>query len=385
MKKLFFLSIIFYAGGISYLYINNIKLSDIKNNFFKEKDIQKNEIKVTKTKKLEKLEKLEKKIDENKTKEISKDAIVIKLPEVPKVDVKVPQVVTLGSKSYKDEEQKTLSMEIPIVKKQQTKNSENNDSKENISTVGLNKLGRLSAYLRGNLTSVNDVKERLKKAKFEIIAVTSLDDSLDVIIFSDEKLKKLAKKSPYMANLRVLINKKDKEISILNPYYFAKAYLKNNINEDIIKDILKRLDSSFENLRDSNDKLKYTLLPNYQFMFGMPNYEDMIIVAKAKNSQSLINNIKNKKESISFIQKIDKNRFLVGANLKSTAHSFYKITGIKNSILLPYPIMIENGIAKILDPKYYIALSYPMLKMSQFMKISSVPDEIKLQIKGLFK
>ena len=384
MKKLFFLSIIFYAGAISYLYINNIKLSDIKSNFFKEekKDIQKKEIKVTKT---HKTEKLEKKIDENKTTEISKDAVVIKLPEVPKVDVKVPQVVTLGSKTYKDEKQKTLSMEIPIVKKQQTKSSENNVSKENISTLGLNKLGRVSAYLRGDLTSVNDVKERLKKAKFEIIAITSLDDSLDVVIFSDEKLKEFAKKSPYMANLRVLINRKDKEISILNPYYFAKAYLKNNINEDTIKDILKRLDDSFENLRDSNDKLKYTLLPNYQFMFGMPNYEDMIIVAKAKNSQSLINNLKNKKESISFIQKIDENRYLIGANLKSTAHNFYKITGIKNSILLPYPVMIENGIAKILDPKYYIALSYPMLKMSQFMKISSVPDEIKLQIKGLFK
>ena len=53
--------------------------------------------------------------------------------------------------------------------------------------------------------------------------------------------------------------------------------------------------------------------------------------------------------------------------------------------MLPYPILIENGKAKILDPKYYISYMYPMLKMSEFMTIATIPDAIVKDCKRVFR
>ena len=89
--------------------------------------------------------------------------------------------------------------------------------------------------------------------------------------------------------------------------------------------------------------------------------------------------------SLSAVKKIDDKKYLVGVNLWGGTQSFYLHTGVQNSLLLPYPVMIENGKAKMLDPKYYIALSYPMLKMSQFMKISAIPAQIEKQCRSVFK
>jgi hypothetical protein len=52
---------------------------------------------------------------------------------------------------------------------------------------------------------------------------------------------------------------------------------------------------------------------------------------------------------------------------------------------MPYPILLEGGVAKMLNPKYYLAVSYPMLKMSQFMAIASVPDDMIDECEVMFK
>lgn len=39
--------------------------------------------------------------------------------------------------------------------------------------------------------------------------------------------------------------------------------------------------------------------------------------------------------------------------------------------------LIENGEANILHAKFYLALSFPRLTMTEFMKIMSVPGDIK--------
>jgi hypothetical protein len=58
---------------------------------------------------------------------------------------------------------------------------------------------------------------------------------------------------------------------------------------------------------------------------------------------------------------------------------------MKQSHLLPYCVLIENGEAKIMHAKFYLALSFPRLTMGEFMKIMSVPGDIKDEFKTLFK
>ena len=45
----------------------------------------------------------------------------------------------------------------------------------------------------------------------------------------------------------------------------------------------------------------------------------------------------------------------------------------------------EYGKAIMLDPKYYLAVSLPLLTMGEFMKIASAPGEIEKDIKRTYK
>ena len=319
----------------------------------------------------------------SKKEEIPKDALIINVPKVPKVTAKVPKVVTIGGSQIKPQKETHLSMDMPKeIEPQKSKiKKDSNDSKKEIKVVGLEEFGRISTYLRGKLDG--DVKEQLKKAGFKILATKPINSNLESIVFTNSDLEDMGKKSAFIGNLRLLVDKKNKTITIQNPIYFAKAFMQDSYDDSKAKKVLTNINRAFSNLKPSKDKLKSTLLPKYQFMFGMPYYKDMIIVAKAKNSDELVAKID--KNAIAFKQKLDKNSYIIGVNLGSSIESFVNKIGTNNAALLPYPIMVKNGEAKILDPKYYIAISYPMLKMSQFMSISSVPDAIEEKIKSEIK
>ena len=107
-------------------------------------------------------------------------------------------------------------------------------------------------------------------------------------------------------------------------------------------------------------------------MSGMPHYEDMTVVASGKN---LLEKIKKNKKVL-FIQKLDNGSTLIGIQLGKRTSKFTSRIGTNNAGLLPYPILIENGKAKILDPKYYISVMYPLLQMSEFMTIATIPGAI---------
>lgn len=168
--------------------------------------------------------------------------------------------------------------------------------------------------------------------------------------------------------------------------YFEKAFLQKDFDEAKTNKVLNKINASFPSLQDSKDHMKVKKLAGYHFMFGMPYYEDMDTVAKGSHDQ-LLQKIKayNGGKNIAFTLPLSKDRTLVGFNLSDETAKFVQKTGTKNAALLPYPILIENGSAKILAPKYYIALSYPQLKMSQFMKISDIPGKIEKECESAFK
>ena len=378
IAKLLYTTLILLLIGIVYLQYKNYQKTLLK----KEQEISSLKNKIDRYKKqLDKPKKAVQKIHKIEPK-IPKDATVIKLPEVPKVTAKVPKVVTVGGTKIKDDEEKTLSMEIPV-EKEEVKKSDQNQTQKEIKLVGVEHLGRVSTYLQTAYISPKDVKERLKKEGFKIIGEEKLKNEVVSIVFTNETLKELATKSPFIASLRVLVNKNTNQVAIQNPIYFAKAFLQDSFDEEKTKKVLKSLNKAFDDLKNSSDKLKYSLLANYQFMFGMPYYKDMITIKKDKSTDKIISKIP--KQNIVFMQKISEHRFLLGIKLPQKSEKFINIIGDKNAFLLPYPLLVENAEAKILNPKYYIAISYPMLKMSQFMKISSIPDEIESDFKRIVK
>lgn len=251
--------------------------------------------------------------------------------------------------------------------------------------VGEADKGRISVYLRADMIDTETAKKKLKNAGFEIVSTTALDNSGELIsiVFTNDALKKMAsqKGKGYLGTLRLLIDPKNNQISITNPIYLAKAFLQDKFQEEEAKKILTALVNEFKSARNSLDKLKFQRLPTYTFMKGMPHYGDQIVVARGEALKSKVANNKN----VAFVLDLPNGATLIGVKLGKKANLFPQRIGTNNAGMLPYPVLIEEGEAKILNPKYYLALMYPDLKIEGFMTIAMIPRAIKNDCKKVFK
>ena len=251
--------------------------------------------------------------------------------------------------------------------------------------VGEVNAGKISAYLRGELLEVEEVKKRLKDAGFNILTSLKLDKKGDLvsIVFTNTALIGMSSKAGrgFASTLRILVNKKDKKISITNPLYLLKAFLQDDFDKASASKLLTALGSKFGKLKDSDDSLKFQLLPKYQFMNGMPYYKDTVVVA---SGDDILEKIKDNKRVL-FEQKLDNGSVVIGISLNKRTNGFLKKIGSKNAAMLPLLVLIEDAKATILDPKYYLSIMYPKLTMEEFMKIATVPDSMVKDSKRVFR
>ena len=305
----------------------------------------------------------------------------ITLPTVPTP----PKAIQLGNTSELGNRAIKFSKRVPP---NYIPHRFDNIKKEKVSAntrIGEVNKGRISAYLRGSFIEVPEVEKRLKAAGFDIItsATVNKKGTLISVVFTNKALIAMASKPNrgFMATLRVLVDTKEKSISITNPLYMTKGFLQSAYDDKAANKLLVQIIEQFPKLKNSTDVLKFQLLPKYQFMNGMPHYENMLEVATGDN---LLERIKDNKKVV-FTQKLDNGSMLVGIQLGRRTRKFTKRIGRNNAAMLPYPVLIEDGKAKILDPKYYIAYMYPMLKMSEFMTIATIPDAMVKDCTRVFR
>ncbi len=250
--------------------------------------------------------------------------------------------------------------------------------------------GKVSTYLIGAFQDKAAVQTALKGAGFEVLAVHQIDQTGDLttIVFTCPTLKKLGSKPEkgFASVMRVLVNKADKQISVTNPIYFEKAFLQKSYDEAAVAKVLGKINQAFAGLKDSSDKMEFDDLAGYHFMMGMPYYDDMATVGKGSNDALLAKaNAYNGGKNVLFTLDLGAGKTLIGYKIAKKTAGFVKTIGTKNAALLPYTVLIEDGKAKILAAKYYIALSYPSLKMTQFMKIATIPGAIEDDCSKAFK
>ncbi|MEY3091137.1 MAG: hypothetical protein RL113_1453, partial [Pseudomonadota bacterium] len=203
--------------------------------------------------------------------------------------------------------------------------------KENTYTrIGEVTEGRISAYLRGEFMDVETVEEKLKVAGFRIVASVPVDKkkSLFSIVFTDDSLLQMSREpnKGFMASLRALVDTQEKTLSIVNPLYVGKGFLQNDFDEKEAHKVLAKIITQFPHLKNSKDGLKYQLLPKYQFMNGMPHYEEMVEVASGEN---LLEKIKNN-DKVLFTQTLPNGATLIGVALSKKTNNFTKRIGRKN-------------------------------------------------------
>lgn len=315
-------------------------------------------------------------------------------PEVIEIEMPVPPTPPKPVKLKVNGKSNTVSEMAPnesikfskrIPPKHTLKHDAGEGSTNSSSLVGDVNNGQVSAYLRGKYMDPKTVESKLKEAGFEVVAAVPLDKAgtLTSVIFTNPDLKEMANKPKrgFAASMRVLIDSKAKRISITNPLYMAKGFLQKDFDESKAKKVLASLNTQFKGLKNSEDAAKFQSLPNYQFMKGMPKYENMVEVAEGKELPARA----KANGKLIFEQKLDNGSELIGVKLSDETQKFPTRIGTNNAALLPYPVLIVNGKAYILDPRYYISVMYPKLKMSEFMGIAAVPDAIIKDCKDAFK
>ncbi len=246
----------------------------------------------------------------------------------------------------------------------------------------------VSAYLVGAHVGLDTVKNRLSRAGFEVIAEYSPVKEGTTIVFTNNALKAEAakEKRAHAAVLRVFVDDQEKMLSITNPVYFGRAFMQDDYNSDVFEAQLASINSVFKGLEGSVDKLDEDDIAGFHFMMGMPYYEDSDELGEASNDE-LLEKARAYKEgkNLIFELKLSDNSTLLGYELGKKTKKFIKKTGRANAAVLPYCISIEDGVATALGAKYYLAVSYPLLSMGEFMTISSVPGEILDDLEKPFK
>jgi len=311
------------------------------------------------------------------------ETIEIIIPKPPKVPL--PVKVKTTNSSDTDTRSIKFSKRMPpnyIPSEQRMAKAKPSNTNTNIGEVAN---GKISTYLRAKFMDVKTAQKTLQEAGFDILSTSPVDKKKQLIsiVFTDKVLTEMGSKkdAAFMGSLRLLVNKKDHHISITNPLYMAKAFMQESYDEAAAKATLSKITAKFTGMLNSKDKLKFQLLPKYQFMHGMPTYEDMVTVARGKG---LLEKLKNNKNVV-FTQKLNNGATLIGVKLGKRTAKFTSKIGTNNAALLPYPLVIQNDEAKILEPKYYISVMYPLLQMSEFMTIATVPGAIIKDCEKVFR
>jgi len=239
----------------------------------------------------------------------------------------------------------------------------------------------LSAYYVANPQTVDGLKEKLKANGFTVLATTQIIADKTVITITNDELQKT---NTFLATLQVLVNGED-EVRVQNPSYFGAAYLQKNYKYGQFSATLKALQAVLGDMYETSDKFELGDLAGYQFMFGMPYLDDTITVAEGENLLGKLSGEKSAKY-VAYTLKLPNGSIIVGHKLRGRTNKFLqKIEAEKNANILPYEAMIKDGKAVMLDPKYYLTLSLPLLSMSDFMKIASAPGEIEKDIKRAYQ
>jgi len=253
----------------------------------------------------------------------------------------------------------------------------------------------IPAYFSAHYMTPQNLEKKLKNAGFQIAAeyhsksLQAACKKCTIVVFTNDTLLQEASKQNrgFIATLRILVDEKHHKLHIMNPLYFAKAFMQEDFDYILYKKIQKNLLSLFENIKASKDAYLYDALTNYHFMMAMPGYEDMITLASGVDTKEIVRRADNYKKGkyVIYKLKLNNNSYLYGYDLTPKTTKFIKKTGLQNAEILPYQILVKDSEAKMLNVKYYLALAYPKLTMGEFMNIATLPGAIERDLKRPFK
>ncbi|MGB0429805.1 MAG: hypothetical protein ACPGLV_04975 [Bacteroidia bacterium] len=255
--------------------------------------------------------------------------------------------------------------------------------------------------------TVSNINKHAVAAGFDKIGAYAPgnQDDLYVLVFTNSSTISITSKAQkqgvmaatYRIGLELIDNKV--QISAVNPVYQWISYLGENYKK--VSALLKPNENEFlsfcktignGSLTPFGGKVKADDLEEYQYMFGMPYYNDQEKLAKFSSHSIAKKTIENKLKSTPGIVHIytlkDPNRDVIiyGVGLvdqeKGEKH-FLSIIGQKHVAALPYELILEDNEAKMLHGRFRFALYWPELTMGTFTQIMSTPGDVEDMLEQL--
>jgi len=238
---------------------------------------------------------------------------------------------------------------------------------------------KLTAYYSASIQPLEELQEKLNDNNFTILSITEVLKEKIVITITNKELKST---NSYMATLQLLVNYEDHEIRIQNPSYLGAAYLKQEYYYGKFKQTLNSLEDVLGTMSEVKERYTFNALSTFQFMYGLPFFKDTLIIEAEENPFIRV----TESPHIAYTLELPNGSILVGHKFKMKSNNFLKVIHEeKNAQLFPYESMIQDGEVTILDPKYYLTLSLPLLNLERFLKIATAPDTIKREISKAYK
>ncbi|MFY0674418.1 MAG: hypothetical protein JXQ87_13535 [Bacteroidia bacterium] len=260
----------------------------------------------------------------------------------------------------------------------------------------------------GNISAVStQIKTAANASGFQLIGSYAPGNQKDlyVLVFTNTNTKSITSKAKKQgvvaATYRVGLELKDSKVDItaVNPVYQWIAYLGEDY-ADVEKELsvesgkfnafCKKIGNGkmtpFGGVEEEEDLIEY------QYMFGMPYYEDQVelneFASHAEGQKIIEGNLKNT-ESLKLVYKINdakRDVTVYGVGLvdsKKGERHFLSIIGQKHVAAMPYELILDGKEAKMLHGRFRFALYWPELTMGTFTQIMSTPGDCEVMLEKL--
>ncbi|HSH30804.1 MAG TPA: hypothetical protein VK971_12925 [Thiohalobacter sp.] len=251
---------------------------------------------------------------------------------------------------------------------------------------------------------VDEVKESLRDAGFEVVGDYVPFEGSHVIIFTSDAIKNVAALTEYggfaMAQRAAVVRVGNElQVSYVNPVYMAHAY---RLRSDL-SNTAQALEQALGRIQEfgSEDGLSERKLRKYHYTFGMEYFPDVYELAEYSSHRAAVAAVEKnlqKDDGVEPLYRIDmpgKDVTVIGVSMSAGEDgdkymddafqmSVVDFGELKNSAYLPYEIMITGNKVVALHMRFRMAVHFPDLKMmgsNSFMKLMPSPAAIEKALK----
>jgi len=240
--------------------------------------------------------------------------------------------------------------------------------------------------------NVDIVRHKLALADFFIAGDFQPYSDAHIFVITNDQIIELASRTEqggYFSALRVTLTQVDNEIqlSYSNPDYLFHAYRLEG-GSGKFSQTLKRV-LGFLEYYGAEKGMPKEKLRNYHYMFGMEYFDEPTMLGEFETHHHALsvleNGLSQEKAGVAKVYRIDmpnQNKSLFGVTMtRDCSSDEFLMQGVdfkpvRSTPHLPYELLVSENKIFTLHPHFRIAMNFPDLQMTKFMKMMCIPGDI---------